>query len=348
MNLYKEFQMPKKVEFDQESLSDTYGKLVIEPLERGYGITIGNSLRRVLLSSLEGAAVYAIRINNVLHEFSSIKGLKEDILDIILNVKKLRFKYYAQDSDKKIATIKINGPTDVTAESIQTDGTYEVLNKSQYICSLDQNAQIEMILYIRKGRGYVPSEAIKDDDLPVDAITIDAIFSPVKKVNFRVEKTRVGELTDYDRLILEIWTDGSITPERAISNASDILIKHFEYLLFFKKSEIQNREIQENVAIGEEDLNFDVLNEKVLKPIEDLELSVRAYNCLKSAGINTIADLVQRSEGELMKTKNFGRRSLEEIKEVLTNMGLKLGMRINPELLEKFKGKAHREVINET
>lgn len=337
MSLYREFQMPKKIEFDQESLSDTYGKLIIEPLERGYGITIGNSLRRVLLSSLDGAAVYAIRINNVLHEFSSIKGVKEDVVDIILNIKKLRFKYYAQDSDKKIATIKINGPADVTAESIQTDGTYEVLNKSQYICSLDQDAQIEMTLYIRKGRGYVPSEAIKDDDLPVDAITIDAIFSPVKKVNFRVEKTRVGELTDYDRLILEIWTDGSITPEKAISKASEILIKHFEYLVFFKKSEIQ-----ENVAIQEEDLNFDVLTEKVLRPIEDLELSVRAYNCLKSAGVNTIADLIQRSEDELMKTKNFGKRSLEEIKEVLANMGLKLGMKINPEVLEKLKGKAHR------
>lgn len=342
MNLYKEFQMPKKVEFDQESLTDTYGKLVIEPLERGYGITLGNSLRRVLLSSLEGVAVYAIRINDALHEFSSIKGVKEDILDIILNVKKLRFKYHAQDSDKKVATIKIKGPADVTAESIQTDGTYEVLNKSQYICSLDQDAQMEMMLYIRKGRGYVPSEAIKDDDLPVDAITVDAIFSPVKKVNFRVEKTRVGELTDYDRLILEIWTDGSITPERAISNASSILIKHFEYLIFFKESELQNKEIHETVPNPEEDLNFDLLNENILKPIEDLELSVRAYNCLKSAGINTIAELVQRSEGELMKTKNFGRRSLEEIKEVLTSMGLKLGMRINPELLEKFKEKAHR------
>lgn len=295
-----------------------------------------------MLSSLDGVAVYAIRINDALHEFSSIKGVKEDILDIILNVKKLRFKYYAQDSDKKIATIKIKGPADVTAESIQTDGTYEVLNKSQYICSLDQDAQMEMVLYIRKGRGYVPSEAIKDDELPVDAITVDAIFSPVKKVNFRVEKTRVGELTDYDRLILEIWTDGSITPERAISDASSILIKHFEYLIFFKEAELQNKEIHETVPNPEEDLNFDLLNENILKPIEDLELSVRAYNCLKSAGINTIAELVQRTEGELMKTKNFGRRSLEEIKEVLTNMGLKLGMRINPELLEKFKEKAHR------
>ncbi|MCS7215004.1 MAG: DNA-directed RNA polymerase subunit alpha [Thermodesulfovibrio sp.] len=342
MNLYKEFQMPKKIEFDPESLTDTYGRLILEPLERGYGTTLGNSLRRVLLSSLDGAAVYAIRINNALHEFSTIKGVKEDILDIILNVKKLRFKFYAQDSDKKVATIKVKGPADVKAEAIQTDGTYEVLNKSQYICSLDQDAQIEMTLYIGRGRGYVPSEAIKDEELPVDAITIDAIFSPIKKVNFRVEKTRVGELTDYDRLILEVWTDGSITPEKAISDASSILIKHFEYLIFFRESEVQSKEAHENIANPEEELSFDLLNENILKPIEELELSVRAYNCLKSAGINTIAELVQRTESELLKTKNFGRRSLEEIKEVLTNMGLKLGMRINPELLEKFKEKVHR------
>jgi len=342
MSLYKEFQMPKKVEFEKETLTDTYGKLVIEPLERGYGITLGNSLRRVLLSSLEGAAVYAIRINGVLHEFSSIKGVKEDILDIILNVKKLRFKYYAQSSDKKIATIQVKGPADVTAEAIQTDGTYEVLNKSQHICSLDQDASLDMTLYLTRGRGYVPSEAIKDEDLPVDAITVDAIFSPVKKVNFRVEKTRVGELTDYDRLILEIWTDGSITPEKAISEASSTLIKHFEYLTFFKESESQNKENEENVTTEEESLNFDSIDENILKPIEDLELSVRAYNCLKSAGINTIAELIQKTENELLKTKNFGKRSLEEIKEVLTKMGLKLGMRINPELIEKFKEKAER------
>ncbi|MGB9710985.1 MAG: DNA-directed RNA polymerase subunit alpha [Thermodesulfovibrio sp.] len=342
MSLYKEFQMPKKVEFEQESLTDTYGKLIIEPLERGYGITLGNSLRRVLLSSLEGAAVYAIKINGVLHEFSSIKGVKEDILDIVLNVKKLRFKYYSQSADKKIATINVKGPAEVTAEAIQTDGTYEILNKSQYICSLDQDASLEMTLYLTKGRGYVPSEAIKDEDLPVDAITIDAIFSPIKKVNFRVEKTRVGELTDYDRLILEIWTDGSMTPERAISEASNILINHFEYLRFFKESEVQNNKSEEGVTNIEEDLTFDTLNENIFKPIEDLELSVRAYNCLKSAGINTIAELVQKNENELLKTKNFGKRSLEEIKEVLNTLGLKLGMRINQELLEKFKEKVQR------
>lgn len=346
MNLYKEFQMPKKIEFDQETLTDTYGKLIIEPLERGYGITLGNSLRRVLLSSLEGAAVYAIRINGVLHEFSSIKGVREDVVDIILNVKKLRFKYHIQDAGKKIATIQIKGPADVTAEAIQTDGTYEVLNKSQYICSLDQDASLEMTLYLTRGRGYVPAEAIKDDDLPVDAITVDAIFSPIKKVNFRVEKTRVGELTDYDRLILEVWTDGSITPQKAVSEASNILIKHFEYLNLFKDSEGQNKEVEENVN-EQEDLNIDLLNENILKPIEDLELSVRAYNCLKSAGINTIAELVQKTETELLKTKNFGKRSLEEIKEVLAKLGLKLGMRINPEAFEKFKEKASKGVMNE-
>lgn len=342
MNLYNEFQMPKKIEFDQETLTDTYGKLIIEPLERGYGITLGNSLRRVLLSSLDGAAVYAIRINGVVHEFSSIKGVKEDILDIILNVKKLRFKYYAQDTDKKIATIKIKGPADVTAKDIQTDGTYEVLNESQYICSLDQDAMLEMYLYLRTGRGYVSSDAIKDEDLPVDAVTIDAIFSPVKKVNFKVEKTRVGELTDYDRLILEIWTDASITPEKAISEASSKLIKHFEHLIFFEESEARNTDVEENSTDIEEVLNFDSLSENIFKPIEDLELSVRAYNCLKSAGINTIAELIQKTEGELLRTKNFGKRSLEEIKEVLAKQGIKLGMKISPDLIQKFKEKVEK------
>lgn len=342
MSLYKEFQMPKKIEFDKETLTDTYGKLIVEPLERGYGTTIGNSLRRVLLSSLEGAAVYAIRINGVVHEFTSIKGVKEDVLDIILNVKKLRFKYNTPDADKKIAFIKTKGYGDVTAELIQTDGTYEVLNKDQYICSLDQDAELEMYLYLKKGRGYVPSEEIKDEDLPVDAITVDAIFSPIKKVNFRVEKTRVGEFTDYDRLILEVWTDGSITPERAISEASSILIKHFEYLVFFKDFEAKNKEMRENTNNLKEGASFNLLNENILKPIEDLELTVRAYNCLKSAGINTVAELIQKTEGELLKTKNFGKRSLQEIKEVLGKQGLKLGMTIDPEIIERIREKAHR------
>ncbi len=341
MSFYKEFQMPKRVDFDRESLTDTYGKLIIEPLERGYGITLGNSLRRILLSSIEGAAVYAIRINGVLHEISSIPGVKEDVIDIILNVKKIRIKYLTQEADNKIAIIKIKGPGEVYAKDITTDGTYEILNKDQYICSLDQDIELEMYLYLRKGRGYIPSEIIKDEDLPVDAISVDAIFSPIKKVNFRVEKTRVGELTDYDRLVLELWTDGSITPEKAISEASDILIKHLEILKFTASNEDlgEKRDLEEGEG---KSFIYDKLNENVLKPIEDLELSVRAYNCLKSAGINLIAELIQKTEGELLKTKNFGRRSLEEIKEVLNRQGLKLGMRLEPALLEKLNEKSQR------
>lgn len=344
MTLYKEFQMPKKVEFERESFSDTYGKLIVEPLERGYGTTLGNSLRRVLLSSIEGAAVYAVRINGVLHEISSIQGVKEDVIDIILNIKKLRFKYNSEEADKKIATVKVKGPAEVYARDIETDGTYEVLNKEQYICSLDQDTDLEMYLYIRRGRGYIPSEMIKDEELPVDAITVDAIFSPVKKVNFRVEKTRVGELTDYDRLVLEVWTDGSISPEKAITQASDILIRHFEFLSFDYMTNISSTYL-ESEEEKESDLVYDKLNDSVLKPIEDLELSVRAYNCLKSAGINYIAELILKTEPELLKTKNFGKRSLEEIKEVLARQGLKLGMRLDPELLEKLKEKAQRGVI---
>ncbi|GAB6184028.1 DNA-directed RNA polymerase subunit alpha [Thermodesulfovibrio hydrogeniphilus] len=342
MDLYKDFQLPKRVEFDTETLTNTYGKLIVEPLERGYGITLGNSLRRVLLSSLEGAAVYAIRINGVLHEISSIKGVKEDVLDIVLNVKKLRFKYHSQDADKKVATINVKGPIDVTAEHIKTDGSFEVLNKNQYICSIDNDVNLEMYLYIKRGRGYVPSELIKDEDLPVDAITVDAIFSPIKKVNFRVEKTRVGEQTDYDRLILEVWTDGSTTPQMAISEASNILIRHFEY--FTNLSEIQglNKDSEETREEQTESVEIENLNETIFKPIEDLELSVRAYNCLKSAGINTVLELVQKTENELLKTKNFGKRSLDEIKEVLEKHGLTLGMKIDEQKLEKLQDTLRR------
>lgn len=344
MNFYKEFQMPKKVEFDSESLSDKYGKLIIEPLERGYGTTIGNSLRRVLLSSIEGAAIYAIRINGVLHEISSIQGVKEDVIDIILNIKKIRIKYISQEADKKIATIRAKGPAEVYAKDIITDGTYEILNRDQYICSLDQDAELEMYLYLRRGRGYVPSEIIKEEDLPSDAIAIDAIFSPIKKVNFRVEKTRVGELTNYDKLVVELWTDGSITPEKAISEASNILIRHFEFLIF-KSTDDLSLTPKEELYEGEgKTLIYENLNENIFKPIEDLELSVRAYNCLKSSGINIIAELIQRTESELLKTKNFGKRSLDEIKEVLAKHGLKLGMRLEPEVIEKIQEKAQRGV----
>lgn len=336
MDLYRDFQLPKKIQFEQETLTDTYGKLIVEPLERGYGITLGNALRRVLLSSLQGAAVYAVRIEGVLHEFTSVKGVKEDVVDIILNIKKLRFRYFSEEADKKIATVSVIGPKDVYASDIQTDGTYEILNKDQYICSLDQDAKIQMYLYIKRGRGYVPSEMIKDEDLPIDAISVDAIFSPIKKVNFRVEKTRVGELTDYDRLILEVWTDGSITPQQAITDASNILIKHFEYFVLVEKMKQQQEEVEESVSNPA--LSYEVeLNENIFKPIEDLELSVRSYNCLKSAGVNTVLELVQKTESELLKTKNFGKRSLEEIKEVLARQGLRLGMKIDPEILERIK-----------
>jgi len=334
--------MPKNIKFEEETLTETYGKLVVEPLERGYGITIGNSLRRVLLSSLEGSAVYAVRIDGVKHEFSSVKGIKEDIIDIILNVKKLKFKYISQDANKKTAKISVKGPADVLAKDIVTDGTYEVLNKEQYICSLDYDAKLDMELYIRKGKGYVPSEMINDEELPVDAITVDAAFGPIRKVNFRVEKTRVGGLTDYDRLILELWTDGSISPEKAVDEASRILIKHFEYLLFFDEEDITGIKSTEKEKISEDELAMESINENILKPIEDLEISVRAYNCLKSAGIDTVAQLVQKNENELLRTKNFGRRSLLEINDVLERLGLKLGMKIEPNILERIKEKVQR------
>jgi len=254
----------------------------------------------------------------------------------------LRFKYYSQDGDKKIAKISMKGPADVLAKDIITDGTYEVLNKEQYICSLDYDAKLDMELYIRKGKGYVPSEMITDEELPVDAITVDAAFGPIRKVNFRVEKTRVGGLTDYDRLILELWTDGSISPEKAVDEAARILIEHFEYLLFFDDEDIAGIKSAEKEKISEDESFMESINENILKPIEDLEISVRAYNCLKSAGIDTVAQLVQKNENELLRTKNFGRRSLLEINEVLERLGLRLGMKIDPKILERIKEKAHR------
>ena len=220
------FQLPDTIRFDEETLTNTYGKLIAEPLERGFGTTIGNALRRVLLSSIEGAAVTAVKVPGALHEFSTIKGIKEDVVDIILNIKKLRFKLYS--NGKKIATIKVKGPEIVKGDDIQADASIAVLNPEQVIATLDKDAIFEAEMYIKKGKGYVLAEFNKEEDLPVDMIAVDSVFTPIKKVNFIVEKARVGRATDYDRLVMEIWTDGSITPEKAISQAASIVIEHME------------------------------------------------------------------------------------------------------------------------
>lgn len=326
------FQLPDTITFDEETLSDTYGKLIAEPLERGFGTTLGNALRRVLLSSIEGAAVIAVKIPGALHEFSTIKGVKEDVIDVILNIKKLRFKLHSNGN--KTATLKVSGRGSVTGSNIKEDASFEVLNPEQLIATLDKDAAFEAEMYIRKGKGYVPADLHKEEGLPIDMIAVDSVFSPIKKVNFTVEQARVGRATDYDRLVIEIWTDGSITPEKAVSQAASIVIEHFELFLLEEEAEEEGGSLEEqNVihAVSEDP----VFNTNLLKSVEDLELSVRSYNCLKNANIKTIADLVQKTEQEMLRTKNFGRKSLNEIKEILHGMGLRFGMRVDLDALNK-------------
>ncbi len=327
------FQLPDAITFDEETITDTYGKLTAEPLERGFGTTLGNALRRVLLSSIEGAAVTAIKMPGALHEFSTIKGVKEDVVDIILNIKKLRFKLYS--NGVKTVVIKTKGPKKVTGKDIQGDASFDVLNPEQVIATLDKDSTFEAEMYIKKGKGYVPAEFNKEEELPVNMIAVDSVFTPIRKVNFVVEKARVGRATDYDRLIMEIWTDGSVTPEKAISHAASILLEHLN--LFVLEEEDLEEEIA-SVAQGDFDnpMNEEpVFNSNLLKSVEELELSVRSYNCLKNANIKTIADLVQKTEQEMLRTKNFGRKSLNEIKEILHTMGLRLGMRVDLDALSR-------------
>ncbi|MFZ5995998.1 MAG: DNA-directed RNA polymerase subunit alpha [Nitrospirota bacterium] len=329
MDLVKKgFQLPKKINFDEETLTESYGKLVVEPLERGFGTTIGNSLRRVLLSSIEGAAITGFRIPGVLHEFSAIKSVKEDVVDIVLNIKKLRFRVHGDES--RTITVKVKGPKVVTGADIETDANVEVLNKDCYIASVDNNMTLEMEMYVKKGRGYVPAEFNKEENLPVDVIAVDSVFSPIKKVNFWVEKARVGRSTDYDRLIMEVWTDGGISPEKAVSDAASILMDHLDLFIFVEEPE----ETEESSHAASPVTATPAMNEHLLKSIDELELSVRAYNCLKNANIKTLGDLVQRTEHEMLKTKNFGRKSLNEIKDILTSMGLSFGMKVDMNEIE--------------
>jgi len=322
--------LPENVYFDSESLTDSYGKLYAEPLERGYGTTIGNALRRVLLSSISGAAVISIRIPGVLHEYSTLPGVKEDVTDIIFNIKQLNFKMYSDAP--KVLSINVNGPGEVKGKDIVTDAQTVVLTPEQHIATLGKDAVFKMELTVKTGKGYVPVEVNKDvDEQSVDTIAIDSIFTPIKKVNFWVEGARVGRSTDFDKLIMEIWTDGSVTPSLAVTQAANILNDQFS--LFCLEEE------EEEAGIGSSEqhgIDHDVYNKNLLKNVEELELSVRAYNCLKNANISTIADLVQRTEQEMLRTKNFGRKSLNEIKKIIHGMGLHLNMRIDNEALENI------------
>ena len=292
----------------------TYGKFVVEPLERGFGTTLGNSMRRVLLSSLPGVAASSIRIDGVLHEFSTIEGVREDVTEIILNLKQLICKLHSEEPKKVI--IDAIGPCEVKAGDILPDAEVEIINPDLHIATIDANGRLHMEIVLRHGRGYVVSDRNKRPDMPIGEIAIDSIFTPITKVNFTVENTRVGQITDFDKLTLELWTDGSIQPEEAASLAAKILTEHL--LLFINLTE----HVQDVEILKEKD---DKKKEKILEMnIEDLDLSVRSYNCLKRAGINTVEELVQRDEDEMMKVRNLGRKSLEEVQQKLAQLGLSL------------------------
>ena len=291
-----------------------YGKFVVEPLERGYGTTLGNSLRRILLSSLPGVAVTSVKIDGILHEFSTIPGVKEDVTEIILNLKKLAIKLNGENTKRVL--INAIGPKEVTAADILGDADVEIFNQDLHIATLEENATLIMEINLARGRGYVPAEMNKDENTPISVIPTDSIYTPVRKVNFTVENTRVGQVTDYDKLILEIWTDGSITPSEGVSIGAKIMQEHLN--LFVELTD--STESMEIMVEKEENQK-----EKALKmTIEELELSVRSFNCLKRAAINTVEELTQRSEEDMMKVRNLGKKSLDEVKHKLEELGLSL------------------------
>jgi DNA-directed RNA polymerase subunit alpha len=307
------------MEFDTRTATSDYGKFVAEPLERGFGTTLGNALRRVLLSSLQGGAITSVRIEGVQHEFSAITGVVEDVTDIVLNLKEVRLRMHSPE--QRTIVIEEKGPKKIKASDIKGDAMVEVLNRDHYIAELSDNASLRMEMTVRMGKGYVPAERNLEEGAPIGTIPIDAIFSPIKKVNFTVTNARVGQQTDYDKLTLEVWTDGSMLPADAVAYAAKILKEQLTvFINFDEEAEMPDEPAQLPEGEG---------NENLYKPVEELELSVRAYNCLKNAEIKYIGELVQRSESEMLKTKNFGKKSLNEIKDVLVGMGLSLGMKID-------------------
>ncbi len=318
---------PKRLEFDKKNKSEYYGKLSAGPFERGYGVTIGNSLRRMLLSSIEGAAIVAVRFEGVFHEFSSIPGVVEDVTEIILNLKQVNLKLTGE-ADYKRVYIKASNAGVIYAKNITADPDIEVLNPDLPILTIDQSAEVEIEMIVRKGRGYVPADRHKIENESVQMIPVDSNFSPVEKITYNIENTRVGQSTDYDSLVMELWTNGGITPEDAVAHAAKIVKDHMQIFINFDE---EPEPVQPQI---------DEKKQKVLtnmaKCVEELELSVRSYNCLKNANIQTIAELVQKTDGEMLKTRNFGRKSLNEIKEILEDMGLHLGMKVEEDDLKQI------------
>jgi DNA-directed RNA polymerase subunit alpha len=320
MTLWKGFQKPKRLDFEAETLTPTYGKFYAQPFERGFGTTIGNALRRVLLSSIEGAAITAVKIEGVLHEFSSLPGVVEDVTDIILNLKQIPIKMHA--TDEKILTIDVTRKGKVTAADLQGDSTIDILEPDAPIATLSENGKLQMEMRVSMGRGYVSADKNFDEDMGIGYIPIDSVHSPVRRVNYHVEAARIGQATDYDRLVLEVWTNGTVSPADAVGLAATLLRDH---LTIFVNAEVETA--LEGVGEGELPEN---LAEYLNKSVDELELSVRSANCLKNAGIRTIRDLVQKSEKDMLETKNFGRKSLNEIRDILRPMGLSLGMELEP------------------
>ena len=322
--LWKEFEMPKRLALDEASATPTYGKFIAEPFERGYGTTIGNALRRVLLSSIEGAAVTSIKLDGALHEFSAIPGVVEDGTHIVLNIKQLVLRSHARQP--KTLTLHREKAGEVTARDITTDDSVEIVNPDLHIATLSKSVTFHLELEVSRGRGYVPAERNKKPEHGIGTIPVDALFSPVLRVNFHVEETRVGQVTDYDRLILEVWTNGSQTPQDAVLYASHILQRHLDIF-------VQFGQLPEEVA--EEPPQDDELYDKLRMPVSELELSVRSANCLREARIQTIGDLVQKSPQEMLKYRNFGKKSLQEIEVLLKGMDLQLGMAVDDDKLKQ-------------
>ncbi|PYQ34118.1 MAG: DNA-directed RNA polymerase subunit alpha [Acidobacteria bacterium] len=320
MTLWKGFQKPKRLDFEAETLTPTYGKFYAQPFERGFGTTIGNALRRVLLSSIEGAAITAVKIDGVLHEFSSLPGVVEDVTDIILNLKQIPIKMHT--TDEKILTIDVTRKGKVTASDLQGDSTIDILEAEAPVATLSENGKLQMEMRVSMGRGYVSADKNFDEDMGIGYIPIDSVHSPVRRVNYHVEAARIGQATDYDRLVLEVWTNGTVSPADAVGLAATLLRDH---LTIFVNAEVETA--LEGVGEGELPEN---LAEYLNKSVDELELSVRSANCLKNAGIRTIRDLVQKSEKDMLETKNFGRKSLNEIRDILRPMGLSLGMELEP------------------
>jgi DNA-directed RNA polymerase subunit alpha len=325
---WRDFQLPKRLECEESTYTNTYGKFFAAPFERGYGVTLGNSLRRVLFSSIEGSAVTSVKISGAQHEFSTIPGVLEDIPELILNIKSLVLNSHSKIP--KTITIKANSKGEIKAKDIEVDETIEIINPDLHIATLTKDTKLNIEMEVARGRGYVPAELNKKEDKAIGVIPVDAVFTPIKKVNFFVENTRVGQRTDYDKLIIEIFTNGAITPKDALLYASNILQRHLD--IFVNFGQLPEDIAEEELEMTKEEV---ALYEKLRLPISELELSVRSSNCLREAGIKIIADLVKKSEDEMLGFKNFGKKSLTEIKELLMGMGLTLGIQVDPKKIKK-------------